>query len=136
MVKVLPSTAIYVATAVAIGFAFNRGPTSDFLDLTLMHIAIAGASLCAVIKILSLLHLTAPRYLSTIVYAATAFTTAMDLESLYGAAPIVSSTSIDLAIAGAVLFAIASVFSLFTLRFGITCGLVAVGLSGPFSSGR
>ena len=130
--KVLSLTAICAPTAVAIGLDFNRGPTSDFLGLTLIHIFIAGAFLCEVIKILSLLHLTSPRFLSTIVYAATAFTSFMDLDSLYGAAPIVGSTSIYLAIAGTVLFAIASLLSLLTLRLGITCGLVALGLSGHY----
>jgi len=130
--KVLPSTAICAPTAVAIGLDFSRGPSSDFLGLTLIHIFIAGALLCMVIKILSLLHLTAPRYLSTIVYAATAFTTFSDLDSLYGANEVAGTTSINLAIAGAVLFAIASLLSLFTLRFGIACGLVALGLSGHY----
>jgi len=72
------------------------------------------------------------RILSAAVYAITAVALADYFDALYGAGPVTSHLGlIYSAIAGAVLFAVAFVLSMFTLRFGAICGLAACILSWP-----
>jgi hypothetical protein len=78
------------------------------------------------------------KIVSALVYGITALDLANFFDSVYGAGPI-SSNYIGLthvAIAGAILFAVACLLSLFNLRMGITCGLVACILSWPFFAGE
>jgi hypothetical protein len=71
--------------------------------------------------------------ISALVYAVTAFILAGFFEGLYGGEPIIYHVRlIHAATAGAVLFVAAFALCLFTLRFGIVCGLLAGILSWPY----
>jgi hypothetical protein len=73
------------------------------------------------------------RLVCTLIYAATTFCLGEFFDGLYGGEPIIYHLGlIHVATAGAVLFAVACVLSLFTLRFGIMCGLLAGILSWPY----
>ena len=73
------------------------------------------------------------KVVSALVYGITALDFAEFFDSVYGAGPI-SPHHIALmhtAIAGAIVFALACLFSLFNLRIGVMCGLAACVLSWP-----
>jgi hypothetical protein len=73
------------------------------------------------------------KIISAAVYAATSFALAGFFDGLYGAGPVTRYLGvIHLAIAGTILFAVACVLSLFTLRVGVICGLCACVLSWPY----
>ena len=76
------------------------------------------------------------KIVSALVYGITALSLADFLDSVYGAGPIfqkyVGLTHV--AIAGAILFAVACLLSLFNERLGIACGVVACILSWPLFS--
>jgi hypothetical protein len=73
------------------------------------------------------------KIISAIVYAATSVALAGFFDALYGAGPVTRYLAlIHLAIAGTVLFAVACVLSLFTLRVGVVCGLAGSVLSWPY----
>jgi hypothetical protein len=74
---------------------------------------------------------------SVVIYAFTALALANFFDSLYGAGPITHYLwLIHTAIAGAILFVVATVFSVFSLRIGIACALAACVLSWPFFAGE
>ena len=74
---------------------------------------------------------------SVIAYSFTALDVANFFDSLYGAGPVTRHLGlIHAAIVGAVLFAVASVLSLFSVRIGIVCALAACILSWPFFAGE
>src|SRR5271157_2098741 len=73
------------------------------------------------------------KILSVVIYVTTAFALAEFFDGLYGAGPVTLHLGlIHLAIAGTILFAAASVLSLFTLRAGVVCGLAGSVLSWPY----
>jgi hypothetical protein len=77
------------------------------------------------------------KIVSAVVYAITVFDIANFLDSLYGAGPVTHNLGlIRSAIAGAILFVVASISSLFSLRVGTVCALAACILSWPFFSGE
>ena len=77
------------------------------------------------------------RIVSVLVYSFTALDFAYYFDSLYGAGPITGHLGlIHTAIIGAVLFAVAAVFSLFSLRIGIAFAFAACILSWPFFAGE
>jgi len=66
-------------------------------------------------------------------YVITALAVAGYFDALYGAAPVTHrQTPIHFAIAGTIIFAIACLLSLFSLRLGAVGGLVGACLSWPF----
>lgn len=68
-----------------------------------------------------------------IVYAITALCLGQFLDALYGGEPIVHYLFlIKVATAGMILFVVACIVSLFTLRVGAICGLFASVLSWPY----
>lgn len=70
------------------------------------------------------------KIVSAVVYSLTALDFASFFDSLYGAGPVTRHLGlIYVAIIGAVLFAVASVLSLFNLRIGIACAFAACILS-------
>jgi hypothetical protein len=70
------------------------------------------------------------KIISVAVYAITAFAFLGYFDGLYGGEPIIYHLRlIHVATAGAILFAVACVLSLFTPRAGIVCGIVAAILS-------
>src|SRR5271157_442627 len=74
---------------------------------------------------------------SVVIYAVTALALADFFDSLYGAGPVTHYFGlIHTAIAGAILFVVACVFSLFSLRIGIVIALAACILSWPFFAGE
>ena len=73
------------------------------------------------------------RILAAVVYVITAVALAGYFDGVYGGEPITRHLGlIHTATAGATLFAVACLLSLFTLRFGVICGLVASILAWPF----
>ena len=67
-----------------------------------------------------------------VVYAGTALAFARYVDALYGEHPALPHATLVYAVtAGALLYAIASLLSLFALRFAASCGLVASLLSWP-----
>ncbi len=72
---------------------------------------------------------------SVVIYAITALALAYYFDSLYGAGPVARHLElIHTAIAGAILFVVACVLSVFSLRFGTVCALAACVLWWPFFS--
>ncbi|SPE43034.1 exported hypothetical protein [Candidatus Sulfopaludibacter sp. SbA3] len=64
--------------------------------------------------------------LSAVVYAIPTFALAEYFDALYGGEPIIFNASlIRIATCGAALFAVACVLSLFSLRSGLICGMIA-----------
>jgi hypothetical protein len=77
------------------------------------------------------------KIISVVIYAATALALAYFFDSLYGAAPITHHFGlIHTAMAGAILFVVAAVLSLFAARPEIMCAMVACGLSWPLFAGE
>jgi hypothetical protein len=77
------------------------------------------------------------KVIAALVYAATTLSLWGFFDALYGSGPIIHHLGlIRSAISGAVLFAIACVISLFNLRTGIVCALVACLLCWPFFGGE
>jgi hypothetical protein len=77
------------------------------------------------------------KIVSVLVYSFTALDFAYYFESLYGAGPVTRHLGlIHAAIIGALLFAAAAVFSLFSLRIGIAFAFAACILSWPFFAGE
>ncbi|MGB9105850.1 MAG: hypothetical protein WCC59_13900 [Terriglobales bacterium] len=73
------------------------------------------------------------KLIPAVVYAATAFAFAGFIDGLYGGEPITHHLGlIHVATAGAILFAVACVLSLFTPRVGVVCALVGGVLSWPY----
>jgi heme exporter protein D len=73
------------------------------------------------------------KFLSAVIYATTAFALAESFDSLYGAGPVTHELGlIHLAIAGTILFTVACILSLFTLRAAVVCGLAGGVLSWPY----
>jgi hypothetical protein len=73
------------------------------------------------------------KIISAAVYAVTAFAFLGYFDGVYGGEPILYHLGlIHVATAGAILFAVATVLSLITLRAGIACGIVAATLSWPY----
>jgi hypothetical protein len=71
--------------------------------------------------------------ISAIVYAVTALVLAGFFDGLYGGEPLIYHLLvIYAATAGAALFVVACVLCLFSLQFGIVCGLLAGILSWPY----
>jgi hypothetical protein len=71
--------------------------------------------------------------LAALVYLLPALTMALVFDSIYGAGPVTRHVGvIHAGVAGAIAFAIASLLSLFSLRFGLACAIVACVLSWPF----
>jgi hypothetical protein len=57
---------------------------------------------------------------------------ALVFDSIYGAGPVTRHLgAIHAGVAGAIVFAVASLLSLFSLRFGLVCSIVACVLSWP-----
>lgn len=76
------------------------------------------------------------KVVSAVIYAITALALAYYFASLYGAAPVTRHLGlIHTAIIGALLFVVACVLSLFSLRSGTACALAACTLSWPFFAG-
>lgn len=127
------SLAIFALAAVAIGLDFNEGPNRLFYTTMFLHAATAGVALFALEWILSRFPSMKLKLVPAVLYATTAFSTAVDLDSLYGAAPVTHALMrVHLAIAGAALFAVAFLLSLITPRFGIVCGVLASVMSWPY----
>jgi hypothetical protein len=73
------------------------------------------------------------KILSVVIYVTTAFALAEFFDGLYGAGPVTLHLGlIHLAIAGTILFAVACILSLFTLRVGVVCGIAGGVLSWPY----
>ncbi len=73
------------------------------------------------------------KMISAGVYAITAFAFFGYFDGLYGGEPIIYHLRlIHIATGGAILFAVACVLSLFNLRVGNACGIVAAILSWPY----
>lgn len=77
------------------------------------------------------------KIISAVIYAATTLALAYFFDGLYGGEPITHHLGlIYAATAGAILFAVACVLSLLSLRFGTVCALAACILSWPLFSGN
>jgi hypothetical protein len=73
------------------------------------------------------------RSVSAVIYAITTLSIACFFDGLYGAGPVKHHLElIHVALVGASLFACACVLSIFAVRFGVACGLVACILSWPY----
>ena len=75
--------------------------------------------------------------ISAVIYAATTLALAYYFDALYGGGAVTHHLGlIHIAIAGTILFAVACILSLFSLRLGVLCALAACILSWPFFSGN
>lgn len=77
------------------------------------------------------------RISAAVIYAMTSLVLAGYFDSLYGAGPVTHRLGlIHAAFAGALLFVVACAMSLFALRLGVACGVVASILSWPYFGPR
>lgn len=73
------------------------------------------------------------KFITALVYAATAFAFAIYFDGLWGAVAVRRDLwLIDTAIVGMALFAAACILSFFALRIGLVCAVAGALLSGPF----